>query len=518
MSNVNPFDKFRIDAEQNRSIKGQMSKVLIWVKKNRLEAVLLALVLFVGAYFRLYRISEYMTFLGDEGRDVIIVRKLLVDLDPILVGPRTSIGDMYLGPLYYYMMAPALLFAGLNPAGPAIMVALLGVTTIFFVWWVTREWFPMGNIKGVSLHIGALVAAALYAVSPTVINFSKSSWNPNIMPFFALLTIYSVWKWWSSSAEVFDPEGSDRRASEGQARNNSRWLIVTGISLAFVLQSHYLGLLLFPVIAFFGLLSIVKIIGKRQEVKVLVKRSFIGLSLFVLLMSPLVIFDARHGWRNFASINKFFTQRQTTVSARPWTAFPKLPEVVNQTTTSLLGAKSEDLTWFYVNISIIFIIWVFYETIFTKKKIKLKDKKWWLYLWGKFNSKPLAPFILLIVWLLVAYIGMGVYKQHIYDHYFGFFFPAPFLIVGGIAQYFYSKYSFWWKLALLTFFVYAMYINLVNSPIKNPPNRQAQRTQEVAEKIRKEAGGETFNLAVIAERNYEDAYQYFFGKRQNRSS
>src|SRR4030065_1847158 len=91
------------------------------VRNNRKEAIWLGLILLIGAFFRLYRIGEYMTFLGDEGRDAIIVRRLLVNFDPILIGPRTSIGDMYLGPLYYYMMAPFLLLANFSPVGPAIM-------------------------------------------------------------------------------------------------------------------------------------------------------------------------------------------------------------------------------------------------------------------------------------------------------------------------------------------------------------------------------------------------------------
>src|SRR3990170_4498841 len=102
-------------------------RITNWIKNNRTETAILAIILIVGAYFRLYRIDEYMTFLGDEGRDALVVRRLLVNADPILVGPGTSIGNMYLGPLYYYMMAPALLLANFSPVGPAAMVALLGV-------------------------------------------------------------------------------------------------------------------------------------------------------------------------------------------------------------------------------------------------------------------------------------------------------------------------------------------------------------------------------------------------------
>src|SRR3972149_12190225 len=104
-------------------------KIKDWIKENRKEAIILGLILILGALLRLYRIGDYMTFLGDEGRDAIIVRRLLVYGDPILIGPGTSIGNMYLGPLYYYMMAPALLLSRFSPVGPAVQIALLGVAT-----------------------------------------------------------------------------------------------------------------------------------------------------------------------------------------------------------------------------------------------------------------------------------------------------------------------------------------------------------------------------------------------------
>jgi 4-amino-4-deoxy-L-arabinose transferase-like glycosyltransferase len=74
------------------------TKVALGVSKRELGA--LVFILLVGAAMRLYHIGGYMTFLGDEGRDAIIVRRLLVDFDPILIGPGTSIGNMYIGPLY----------------------------------------------------------------------------------------------------------------------------------------------------------------------------------------------------------------------------------------------------------------------------------------------------------------------------------------------------------------------------------------------------------------------------------
>src|SRR3989339_69034 len=113
-------------------------RIISWLKNNWI----LVLILLVGAFLRLYKINEFMTFLGDEGRDVIVVRNLLVKLDPILIGPGTSIGSMYLGPLYYYFMAPFLLLFNFSPIGPAVGVALMGVATIYLVYITGRDWFP----------------------------------------------------------------------------------------------------------------------------------------------------------------------------------------------------------------------------------------------------------------------------------------------------------------------------------------------------------------------------------------
>ena len=484
------------------------TNVISWVKANRVEAMLLSIILLTGAFLRLYRIDEYMTFLGDEGRDVILVRRLLVHGDLILIGPGTSIGDMYLCPLYYYMMAPALLLANFSPVGPAIMIALLGVATIFFVWYVTSVGFPTfkgenlqgrvsyGIRQGVhSINFGALVAASLYATAPVAIIYSRSSWNPNIMPFFALLTIYSVWKWWSPFA----------KATEEQAKitKNFKWLIVLGISYAFVLQSHYLGLLLAPVIGFFWLLTYFSLYRLPSTGYRLLKKSFIrysafGLGLFLLLMSPLLVFDARHDWRNFTAMNKFFSERQTTVSARPWTAIPELPEIVTQSVSRLIAGTNEVVGKWVTIISVFVVLIVLF--------IKLIKRKFLL---------P-TSYILLLVWLGFAFLGLALYKQHIYDHYYGFFFPALFLLIGGLSQYFIdyvrnkSKFlKMFLYLFLLTTFYILLTTNLSNNPLKYPPNRQLQRAESVAQKIIAESNEKKVNLAVIAERNYEDGYQYF---------
>ena len=72
------------------------------------------LILILASFLRLNKISDYMTFLGDEGRDVLVVREILKG-DLTLLGPRASAADFYLGPIYYYFMAPFLFFSNFVP-------------------------------------------------------------------------------------------------------------------------------------------------------------------------------------------------------------------------------------------------------------------------------------------------------------------------------------------------------------------------------------------------------------------
>lgn len=441
-----------------------IKNIVNFIKENKYEVLILVFILLLASFLRLYKIDEYMTFLGDEGRDAIVVRRLLVYFDPILVGPGTSIGNMYLGPLYYYLIAPSLLLAGFSPVGPSVFVALVGVLTVFLVWKFGHEWF--GKVAG-------LIAAFFYAISPTVIVYSRSSWNPNVMPFFSLLSIYSVWKVYKS---------------RGASREVGWWMAILGISYAFCLQSHYLGLLLLPTIGVFLFIKYLKL-KKEKSLKPFVKNSIIGLILFLFLMSPLVIFDARHGWNNFAAIRKFFTVRQETVSIRPWNAIPKTFPIFVKVNTSLLAAKNVEVgKWLTIGMVGIAI---------------------WLVLFKKKSIIRNSSYVVLAVWLVFALLGLGLYKQEIYDHYYGFFFPVPFFLIGALICDAWRLVKKPGRILIVLGCLYLVFVNFKESPLKSPPNQQLRRAKEIAQKISEESRNKEFNLAVIAERNYEAGYQYF---------
>ena len=427
-----------------------------FIKKNKLESLFILLITLLSLYLRLYRIGEFMTFLGDEGRDVRIVRDLITKGNLVFIGPRTSIGNMYLGPLYYYMMAPALFLSRLNPVGPAVLNAIIGAFTVFITYFIGRKLFNRWS---------GLLAALLYAVSPVAIIYSRSSWNPNPMPLFALLCVWGIYEVWQNK-QYF-------------------WLPLVGIFFAFALQMHYLGLLLGPVLGLFWFLTLISVNKSKSHSE---KKTFLSFTLFAflsffILMSPLLLFDLKHQGMNFNAFKMFFTDRQTTVNLNPARSDRFLPVILMTVSDLVLSRQT---------------MWAPLASVLT---LVLSV---WLYLKSKWLS-PLKP---VFVWLGFAILGLSIYKQHVYIHYLGFIYPAVYLLIGAILGFLLNQKTIF-RLIASVLIIFLFTNSLIFSPVKENPNRQLQRTEQAVDLIVKEANGQPFNFGLIAKQNYDESYRYF---------
>ncbi len=347
--------------------------------KRRFVLALL-IILGVAAYLRLYNIAGYMTFLGDEGRDAIIVLRMIRDGKFTLLGPTASVGGFFLGPIYYYFMLPFLWAWQLNPVGPAIMVALFGIATVALVFVVGNELFDP--------WVG-LFAAGLYAVSPLVIAYSRSSWNPNLVPFFSLLLIHLLYK--------------------------RKW-VWAGVVLGIGLQLHYLFLFLFAVTG----------IWVRD-----IRKLFLVLLGFVAGYSPFLAFEIRHGFPNTQSIIRFvLSGSDTGVRANYWAivddvlfrSFGRL--LYRLPDGSLFGSLPKWQLW----------AWFFgtRATVVLSLAYLMRKKSWLLLAWG-----------------VTVVLLFGFYNKGIYDYYFGIFFPLPFLAAGVLLREFRVFGVILWVLLLI---------------------------------------------------------------------
>lgn len=143
----------------------------------------LGIIVFVGAFLRLYRLEELVLYLGDQGRDMMVVSHMVSSGAPVLLGPGSGFGQFQRGPAYYYLLVAGWASGGGNPAGAAAALAVLDVGTILLL-------YVAGRLIG---GPGAgLVAAALYATSGAVIGLARAFLNPNVLPFFSILVFVSL--------------------------------------------------------------------------------------------------------------------------------------------------------------------------------------------------------------------------------------------------------------------------------------------------------------------------------------
>ncbi len=421
-------------------------------KKN----LVLILILLLASFLRLYQISGYMEFLGDQGRDITIIKNFLQHGDLFFIGPQTSIGNMYLGPYFYYFIAPSLLLSNFNPVGPAIFIALLGVATVALIFFVAKKWF---NPKV------AYISAFLFAISPVAIKYSNFIWNPNIMPFFSLLFVYFF--------------------IESLKSKKYHYFTFAALAFVMVINSHYLGLALLPFVGIFWLIELIKLIKARSKnLKPYVLYTLISVFIFLASLTPQILFDIKHHGQNIKALITFFTQRETTVNIKPYKALPFIVPLFNQVNTSLIAGKN--IIFGYI-LSIIFAVGLIFAYF---KKSKKENYNFWV----------------MFVWYLAGLISLALYKNHIYDHYFGFLFPVVFILIAVTID----KLKIFGYLILIAITVFSF----LQNPFIYKPNNQLQTDNKIADLIIANSNDQEFNFSLLAKMNYDPPYRYVLSTKK----
>ncbi len=423
-------------------------------------------ILLLGSYLRLYRIADYLTFLGDEGRDVLVVKRMIVDGKWTLLGPTASVGGFYMGPIYYYFMLPFLWLWKLDPVGPAIMVALFGVVTIFLLYKFADEYF--GRFVG-------LAASSLYAVSPVVIAYSRSSWNPNIVPFFSLMVAYKC-----------------MRLFEQRTACNAFWI---GILLGIGVQLHYTFLFIFPVVFIWLLLYL------RQN---FIKYCLWCAAGFLVGFSPFLAFEFRHGFTNLRGIFGFITEGKDTgfaLSHFLWNIKDIFFRIFGRLILRIPdGGIFDNLTQAQKN------IWTMGVWIFALSSVVFPVL---LYKYSVYSKRQKIVLQLVWLWLCTVLLMFGLYKKSIYDYYFGLFFVVPF-ILSALALSRIWAYNKIGKLIAGSIVFGILFFNWQGRPFIYEPNRQLNQAKIIAQAVLEQTNGMPFNFALITGGNSDHAYRYFF--------
>lgn len=247
-----------------------------FIKKTAPDRLLVIWFFLFSLVLRVHRLSHYISFHQDQVRDLLFVKNSFEKLQPILLGPKASVGNFFLPPFWYYLMSFAYTFSK-SPLAPAFLTALLSSLTAVVIFLFVKKYFGTGH---------AFLATSLYAVSPLSIEYSRFAWNPNPIPLFVILSLYFLYGF------IFE--------------NREKYFIYGTITANLAFQLHYQGLV---VMVFYFLMIL-------YYKKINLRRFFIYLSTNILLVSPFIIYELLNNFRNTGGIINFVFSSQLTTKLR----------------------------------------------------------------------------------------------------------------------------------------------------------------------------------------------------------
>ncbi|MBD3250688.1 MAG: hypothetical protein GF381_03930 [Candidatus Pacebacteria bacterium] len=508
------------EATQDNSTK--CSNWVVWI--------LLALILLLATVVRFYNLPNNFMFEGDQGRDALLVSKIFKEKDLVFIGPVTSVGNMYLGPLYYYFMLPFLWLSYPSPLGPVYAVAVLGVLTVFLTYYFGKKMFGQGP---------GLLAAFLMAISSAAVTYSRFSWNPNLAPLFGLLLLYFNWK---------------------ALRQPKNWIWVA-TCFAFLIQLHYLTLLSLAGIGLSWLWQLVvnlrgrsdnqlnqdrsKVNSKNKQTELENKQQlnkiarfisriesifrngqlvsgneqrrsankqlraqliYSGLGILVLFVSltPLILFDYKHDWLNFKAFGNLLLREPNFVQAQQsLPILTKLKQILFETDGRAMHILFEFGIGQIRRLNRFLVVITFLGLTLSYLRFSSLNQK---------GAKQAVG--LLFVYLLTAVVGTATYQHTIFDHYIAYLFPFTFFAYGLVLWLLARR----WLTAFLAlaFIVFFLQFNLPRLPLEygGSIHRTRQTARAISQKLNP---NEKYNLVLLSETQdiVAQKYRYFLSTTNN---
>ncbi len=234
-------------------------QIKIFFRKNWRWGAVVFLVL-MAFLIRIWDLKENLYFRLDQSRDAYLVKNVLENGpgELPLLGPRAAGTFLRLGPIFYYFQYFfAFIFQSADPfvfVFPELIFASLSVALFYLL---LNQFFSQRT---------SWLIAILYGFSFIAIQYSRFSWNPNQIPFWALLFIMGLLK----------------IAKEEDPRKAGYWLLVSTIGFGVVSQLHFVALLGFSIV---GIIFCVKFFPRKISFRYWVA----AFSILALLYLPMMV-------------------------------------------------------------------------------------------------------------------------------------------------------------------------------------------------------------------------------------
>lgn len=397
---------------------------------------------------RIYEFEGFTTYLSDQGRDAIIVKQIVTFEHLPAIGAPSSVGQVYLGPFYYYLIAPFLPLFTFNPIGlsyASLFYSLVGMMLVYYA---------LKKDQGVLI---ALTTLFMMVFSVTLISFARFSWNPNLLPYFGFFTLYFFHSW---------------------LEKKKLWYgIAFGSIFGLAIQLHYLAIFLgIPMLLLYGW----HLYTTQNKIKNLVQL-IPAIGAFMIFISPLILFDIRHDGINAKQFINLIADGGLS-SGQPYIA--RLVETIAGLAQYGLQIEASLL------LSLLLLTGI------------LSGGLWYAY---RLKSKFAMLHILNVLTYILGFAFLGNLRHaHYYGQiYISLLFVVSFIVVS-------QKNNTVRNAGMALLFVVFLVLNIPRYHFFfQTPNHQITHAKTVALELKKHIGDKPYNIATWPVDMGEDMYTYF---------
>lgn len=243
------------------------------------------LILLVSLFFRTYKIVDRFGFDHDGDLYSWIIKDVVINHHPRLIGQLTSAPGIYIGPAFYYLLVPFFLLFKMDPIGTIIPLAIFGILTTFSYFVVFTKLFN---------KYAGFIAAFLHAVLLANVDFDRRNVPTSTTNF------WTVWYFFCIICIL---------------RGNFEVLPILGILMGLIWHIHIA--LIPPLLAIPAAIIVSKKLPKLKQV-------IYFLITFFATSLPFLIFEIRHHFIQSSSLILNFTTNH-----EGGTGFYKLTQVLN---------------------------------------------------------------------------------------------------------------------------------------------------------------------------------------------
>lgn len=374
--------------------------VISEIKSYPANYILLATILILALFVRVYRTEDLLGFYYDQGRDAKVIWRLWHEGRPFLIGPVTGLQGIFLGPFYYYLIAPFYLISGGNPALPAYFLAFLVTLGIFMLYLLGTK--MQGKAAG-------LIAVTIGAFSLELVKAGRWLANPTPIFFTSMVLLWSMWE-------------------TVQGKSKKWWLMIAliiGVSLQLEAASAIFYLPMIFVFAFWQ--------KKNLPDK---KTLLISVGILLLTFIPQIAFNFRHDNILLDNFIKMLVEEKS-FKLNFWNVLStRMKFFWNVYHTKIIPEK-QTLVAFFTTISLI--------ALFKEKKGQFRKKIWPLF--AIFFGVPMVGYI-----LFQGNLG------NIYDYYMtGYYLPLILFLSLGLGKLWRNKLG---QIVVILFFLQFLLSNI----------------------------------------------------------